>query len=97
MVKLSEKVAPSNVNGATGWMEKYLEEIYDKSEMWESEPWALARGWNEDVVREMLRVAGLDMTEGGFEVMDEAELALQIKWKRGGDCKSKSDTTDDKY
>lgn len=92
MVKLSEKVAPSEVtveNGMADWMEKYLEEVYDNLEKWESEPWKLARGWNEDVVREMMRVAGLDVTGGGYEVMDEGELALQIKWKKNGDCKLK--------
>lgn len=92
MVKLSEKLAPSEMTvdkGMADWMEKYLEEVYDNLEKWESEPWKLARGWNEDAVREMFRVTGLDVTGGGFEVMDEAELALQIKWKRDGDCKWK--------
>ncbi len=92
MVELSEKIAPSEVTvekGMADWMEKYLEEVYDNLEKWESEPWKLARVWNEDVVKEMLRVAGLDMTGGGFEVMDEAELTLQVKWKRGGDCELK--------
>ncbi|PBP19029.1 hypothetical protein BUE80_DR010087 [Diplocarpon rosae] len=72
------------------WLEKYLQEVYDGSEKWESEAWKVARNWNATGVREMLKSAGLDIQGRRFVVMREDELVLQIKWRREGDWRAGS-------
>ncbi|KAI6709603.1 hypothetical protein JHW43_007873 [Diplocarpon mali] len=74
-------------NSRREWLEKYLEEIYDGSEKWESEAWKSARSCDETVVRDVLKVTGLDVQESEFAVMEEDELLLQIKWRKEGDLK----------
>ncbi|KAL5321883.1 hypothetical protein ACEPPN_009846 [Leptodophora sp. 'Broadleaf-Isolate-01'] len=103
MVRLSEKVAPRNATteeeDMQTWLEMYLKDVYEKGEVWGSEAWKMAREWDEDSVREMVRSAGLELggsggeeegKEGGSVVMDEEELELQIKWKKEGDWRAGS-------
>ncbi|KAK6584125.1 hypothetical protein PZA11_003855 [Diplocarpon coronariae] len=77
-------------NSRREWLEKYLEEIYDGSEKWESEAWKSARSCDETVVRDVLKVTGLDVQESEFAVMEEDELLLQIKWRKEGDWRAGS-------
>ncbi|PVH85317.1 hypothetical protein DL98DRAFT_511781 [Cadophora sp. DSE1049] len=99
MVRLSTRVAPKDVTPGKGlqeWLEMYLQDIYEKGEEWESEAWKLAREWNEDAVRDMVRSAGLGVRdevagwEDGFVVMGEEELELQIRWRKKGDWRAGS-------
>ncbi|KAG4428665.1 hypothetical protein IFR05_015853 [Cadophora sp. M221] len=87
------------------WLEMYLRDVYEKGEVWGSEAWKMAREWNGDGVSVVVGSAGLVMggaragaggeevggeEEGGFVVMDEEELELQIRWKKEGDWRAGS-------
>ncbi|KAK0108316.1 hypothetical protein ONS95_003132 [Cadophora gregata] len=105
MVRLSAKVTPREATPEKGlqkWLEKYLQDIYEKGEEWGSEAWRLAREWDEDAVRDIVRNAGLGVDasiigrdRGGeedddFVVMGEEELELQIRWRKEDDWRAGS-------
>jgi hypothetical protein len=91
---LVKKTAPQELwptlveKGTKEWLVGYLEDGFKAAEFWESQTWLKAREIDEMVVKEMLRVTGLD--ERGYVLAAEEETRLQIRWRKEGDWKAGS-------
>jgi len=69
--------------GTKNWLTEYLQQRYELAEEWGSELWITARDKDRSMAEEILRVTGLN--EMGYEVIDEEEMQLQMKWKKEDD------------
>jgi hypothetical protein len=70
------------------WLAEYLQQSFEYAEHWNTELWSATQDWAMDIVGEVLRVSQL--YEKGFTVADDAEVRLQIKWRKEGNWKAGS-------
>src|SRR3979411_1311611 len=69
-------------SGMRQWFTEYLQQSFEYAEHWSTELWIATQGWSTDVVGEGLRITELNRL--GYGVMDDAEVRLQIKWRKEG-------------
>jgi hypothetical protein len=70
------------------WLAEYLQQSFEYAEYWSTELWAETQDWCMGMVREVLRITELD--QKGHIVMGDAEVGLQIKWRREGNWRAGS-------
>jgi hypothetical protein len=75
-------------SGMRQWFTEYLQQSFEYAEHWSTELWIATQGWSTDVVGEVLRITELNRL--GYGVMDDAEVRLQIKWRKEGSWKAGS-------
>lgn len=79
--RFAKKVAPRDVKsslpkqGMSKWLTEWLEEAFDNAEDWGSPIWIEARDWDEQNVRKMLKISGLE--KKGYVVASEEEMKCE--------------------
>lgn len=75
-------------DGLKPWLAEYLQQAFEYAEHWRTELWATTQDWNMDKVREALRLT--ELNRKGVSVMEDAEVRLQIQWRKEGNWKAGS-------
>ena len=70
------------------WMARWLQEVYESDEREERYAWVLAKERRSEDVCNILSVTGLAVL--GYEVVDEREIQLQLRWRRERDWRAGS-------
>lgn len=92
--RLVQKVGPVDRwvtplgSGMRPWLAEYLQLSFEHAEQFNTGLWAETQDWAMDMVREVLRITKLG--QKGYIVMEDAEVGLQIKWRREGNWKAGS-------
>jgi len=71
------------------WLTGWLEESFNYREERELGTWAKAKDWDEEAVREIMRIEGLN--EKGYVVAGMEEMNYQIRWRREEDWRAGSE------
>jgi hypothetical protein len=67
---------------------EHLQQSFEYAERWSTELWKSTQDWSMNVIGEVLRVT--ELHKKGYMVMDDAEVRLQIKWRKEGNWKAGS-------